>query len=408
MRRKYRKFFKNAMKAGVMEASKIEIRGKVTAGLLNIRQKPTVRSKVVGQARRNSLLLIVNREGDWYQVVYDGKNAFVFAKYIEILRNENKATVNTNNLNIRSQPNSDSEILGVVNKGDKLKILKKHRNWDQIDYNGKAAFVYNKYLDYPNQDSTSNTSGGGGGGNTPPSTGDYFYKREDLAKIKLEPEKLLPEEGSSKEKKAARTWNAYGGLLSFVAKELDFDVKSALSILCVESGGKGFSNGKMLIRFEVHVFDMYWGKDNEEKFKTYFDYKRSSRRHGHKFRTEPKGEWEDPHTGQSGEWKIFEFARTISEKHAIYSISMGAAQIMGFNYKSIGYSSPQEMFKYFSSDIRYHVLAFFDFCKYRPQRIEYLRKNDFYSFSREYNGATDPSGYEKRMLEYYDIYKKLL
>ncbi len=412
MKRKDRKFFKNAMKAGVVEAAKIEIRGKVTAGKLNVRQKPSTNSRVIAQVHRNDLLHIANKTGDWYEITYDDKTAFVFAKYVQILRNETTGVITANVLNVRSQPNTDSVVFGQVRKNDRVKILKKYNDWHKIDYDGKAAFIYNKYVKDLNEDSTNNSSGGGSnsgggsGGNT--TSGDYFYQRKDLAKVKLEPKKTIAIPSGYKEKIAAKTWNNYGGLIQVISDELKIEVESALAVLCVESGGSGYSNGKMIIRFENHVFDMYFGKKNQEKFKTYFDYNRGKRRTGHKFRTTSKGKWIEGHTSQSVEWQIFEFARTISEREAIYSISMGAPQVMGFNYKSIGYATPQEMFEYFNKDIRYHLLALFDFCKYRPQRIEYLQKKDFYSFSREYNGSTAPAAYEKRIKEYYDIYKDIL
>lgn len=34
---------------------------------------------------------------------------------------------------------------------------------------------------------------------------------------------------------------------------------------------------------------------------------------------------------------------------------------MGFNYKSVGYSTVQDMFDKFSGDIRYHIEGLFDF-----------------------------------------------
>jgi len=404
MDRKDKKLFKNAMKAGVVEAAKIEIRGKVTAGLLNIRKKPTTNSRVIGQAKRNTLLDIANKSGDWYEINYKDKVAFVSAKHIEILRNETIGLITANVLNVRDKPNTESSILGKVHKNDRVNILKKYNKWHKIDYEGKAAFVYNKYVKDLNDDSTNNNSGGGE--NT--TSGDYFYQRKDLAKVNLEPKKTIAIPSGYKEKIAAKTWNNYGGLIQVISDELKIEVESALAVLCVESGGNGFSNGKMIIRFENHVFDMYFGKKNPEKFKTYFDYNKNKRREGHKFRTTPKGDWINGHSSQSVEWQIFEFARTVSEREAIYSISMGAPQVMGFNYKSIGYATPQEMFEFFNKDIRYHLLALFDFCKYRPQRVEYLQKKDFYSFSREYNGSTAPAAYEKRIKEYYDIFKDIL
>jgi len=69
------------------------------------------------------------------------------------------------------------------------------------------------------------------------------------------------------------------------------------------------------------------------------------------------------HGKQDQEWRVFEFARKLSEPAAMRSISMGGPQIMGFNHSRIGYDSAGEMFHAFESDIRYHVLGLFDFIK---------------------------------------------
>ena len=264
--------------------------------------------------------------------------------------------------------------------------------------------MYKKYVSLDTEEETTTTT-------TPTTTEteQYFYQRTDLAEVNLKPRKIIELPSGGKEKIAINTWNKFGGLIQIISDELEFEVEAALAVLCVESGGRGFVDDKMIIRFENHVLDIYWGKKgNEKEFADHFDYKRESRRHDHKFRSKKTGKWEKCHTSQAMEWKVFEFAKAIAEKEAIYSISMGAPQVMGFNYKSIGYASPQEMLKYFNKDIRYHILALFDFCKYRPQRIQYLQKRDFYSFAREYNGSSAPKQYEERIKEYYNIFMRLL
>ncbi len=403
MKQKYRKFFKNAMRGGVVDAAKVEIRGKVIAGKLNLREKPSLQSKVVGQVRRNNLLFIINKLDEWYQITHKNKTAFVYSKYIQIMRTEILGVITASALNVRSQPNTAGKVLGKIRKNQEVKILKQLNDWHQIEFNGAVGFVSNKYVKILSAKEAEKKK------DTPKKGGDYFYQREDLAKVALAPKKQIPVPSRmGKEKTAATTWNNYGGLIKTISDELEIEVESALAVLCVESGGNGFKNGRMTIRFENHIFYMYWGKKNEEKYNTFFDYNRDKRREEHKYRSTPEGEWVKGHTSQDVEWETFEFARTVSEREAIYSISMGAPQIMGFNYKSIGYASPQEMFKYFNKDIRYHLLALFDFCKYKPERITYLQEKDFYKFSEQYNGKTAPGKYEIRIKEYYDIFKNIL
>jgi uncharacterized protein YgiM (DUF1202 family) len=388
------------------------LRGKVTANVLNVRDTPSKVSTVISKIYKGEIVEISSTMTDWYEITYNNEKAYVVSEYIELVEDITLGKVTASSLNVRNQPNTESEVLGAVAKGETVEILKKYTDWYKINYKGKAAYVSKKYVDLVDnsvvQTTTTTTPTTPETTTTTATNKEYFYLRKDLADIKLAPDKVIDLPTEYKSKIAALTWNTYGNLIQTVCKELDIDEKAALAVLCVESGGAGFANDKMIIRFENHVFDIYWGKNNATEFAKYFDYKRSSRREEHKFREDEDGDWEDCHTSQAMEWKVFEFAKKLAEKEAIYSISLGAPQVMGFNYKIIGYSTPQEMFEYFNKDIRYHFLALFDFIQYKEERIQYLKDKDFYSFAKEYNGTTAPKAYEEMIEGFYTIFKKLL
>lgn len=400
----WKKFLKSTTKA-IAESVVIEVKGRINAGKLNIRSQPSLKAKVVGQLKRGDIVDVFNVIEDWYQIVLPGKKqAYVYKKYVDIIRQEKSGRITANVLNIRSQPNTASQILGKLKKGDIVSILREYNDWVKIHHGSKEAYIYKQFVEIQDVpvvvNPTNNT--------TVDPTGDYFYQRKDLSSYPLEPKNKVDVVGDYHEKIAARTWNNYGGLISKVSNELKIDVATGLSVLCVESSGNGFSDGNMIIRFENHVLDMFWGKNNTDLFNAHFKYDKKSRRNDHYFRANKKDKWEPCHTSQTMEWKVLNFAKTLDETAALKSISMGAPQVMGFNHKFIGYSSPQEMFSNFNKDIRYHLMALFDFCKYKPERIRYLQKRDFYSFSIEYNGNADPKGYEKRFKKYYDIFKDIL
>jgi hypothetical protein len=386
---------------GVLVENKIiEAKGRVNAGTLNIRQKPNLKAKVIGQLKRGDIVSILNSLDNWYQIIFENNiSAFVYKKYIDVHREEKNGIITAKILNVREQPNTESPILGTLKKNDIVNILQEYQNWLKIKYNNREAFIYKTYVDISTVPLELNPIVG---------SNKYFYQRKDLATYPMQPNHKINVPNDYNEAIAANTWNNYGGLIEKISKELQIDVATALSVLCVESSGKGFQNDKMIIRFENHVFYLFWGQDHQDEFNKYFKFDRANRREGHYFRPSPEDNWEVCHTNQQMEWKVLEFAMKINKTAALQSISMGAPQIMGFNYKLIGYKSPQQMFDMFSKDIRYHLLALFDFCKYKPQRIRYLQRRDFYSFSVEYNGPTAPKAYEKRLLKYYHIYRNIL
>ncbi|MBN2891418.1 MAG: DUF3380 domain-containing protein [Bacteroidales bacterium] len=399
----WKKFLSNTTKA-IADSVVIEVKGRVNAGKLNVRKKPSLKAAVVAQLTRGDIVDVFNVIEDWYQIVLpEKKTAYVYKKYIEIVRQEKSGRITANVLNIRSMPNTSGDILGKLHKGDIVSVLREYNEWIKIQYGSKEAYLYKEFVELADVPVVVNPTD-----NPNIVSGEFFYQRKDLVSVTLEPKKTIPVQGTYHEKIAAKTWNNYGGFISKVSDELQIDVATGLAVLCVESGGNGFSGDKMIIRFENHVLDMFWGKNNVDLFDDHFKYDKNLRRDGHYFRADKKDDWEACHTSQDMEWKVLNFAKTLDDTAALKSISMGAPQVMGFNHKFIGYATPQEMFSNFNKDIRYHLMALFDFCNYKPERIRYLQKRDFYSFSYEYNGPADPKGYEKRLKMYYDIFKEIL
>lgn len=62
-------------------------RGRVTltSGYLNIRSGPSTNSQIIGTAPNGATVEILRRVGDWYQILYNGINGYVFGRYITLL-----------------------------------------------------------------------------------------------------------------------------------------------------------------------------------------------------------------------------------------------------------------------------------------------------------------------------------
>jgi hypothetical protein len=209
----------------------------------------------------------------------------------------------------------------------------------------------------------------------------------------------------------ANIWNQYGGLLIALSNVLNIDPGVAAAVLAIESGGQAFDlNNRMIIRFEVQVFYQQWGKDNREKFNKHFMYDEAQRWTGHKYRLNGKSPWIDVHSDQSTEWAAFDFARNLNEIAALMSISMGAPQIMGFNYSLIGYRGVGYMYKAFSTDIRNQIFGFFDFIQgvvADDAAIKALQTGDFESFAIYYNGTGQTETYTGLIKNALDIFDNL-
>ena len=127
---------------------------------------------------------------------------------------------------------------------------------------------------------------------------------------------------------------------------------------------------------------------------------------GHKWRPSPNENWLSFHGSQIREWQVLDFARSLDDTAALKSISMGAPQIMGFNFAQLDYPNVQAMFEKFSTDIRYQILGMFQILS--PSMIVALRKCDFITFAGHYNGTGQKQQYGQWIDEYYQAFKTLV
>lgn len=174
----------------------------------------------------------------------------------------------------------------------------------------------------------------------------------------------------------------------------------AQAILRIESGGRTFGeNGKPIIRFEAHIFRQQLGDD--EAWNHYFSTDATRGWVDQKFRKSPSEPWRTLHTGnQADEYVALTVAERINREAAYKSISMGAAQIMGFNHTRVGYSSARAMFKAFE-DAPMQTLGFINFCLSDPELMDAIRRRDWREIAARYNGTGAIDTYSKLLQDAY-------
>ncbi|MEE8390224.1 MAG: N-acetylmuramidase domain-containing protein [Anaerolineae bacterium] len=210
-------------------------------------------------------------------------------------------------------------------------------------------------------------------------------------------------------RQVAQTWNRLGGLLQTLADQLAIDPGVAVAILTVESGGRPFGpDGRMIVRFENHIFYDWWGKHKPDAFAQHFTFNPNQRWKDHQWRSAPGQLWRDFHGDQKNEWEVLEFACTLDDTAARLSISMGGPQIMGFNYAAVGYTSVQQMFDAFVASERNQVAGFFNFVRSRGEKtVQMLQSSDFEGFATIYNGHGQATAYGNLIRQTYEAYRRL-
>jgi hypothetical protein len=221
----------------------------------------------------------------------------------------------------------------------------------------------------------------------------------------------LPDGAPAGDRQAANIWNKYGGLLAELSARLRIDPGTAVAVLAIESGGRGFAaDGRMIIRFENHLFFRQWGKNNPDVFNQHFRFNPEKNWLDHTWRQFTNQPFADFHGAQDGEWRVFSFARTLDDTAAKLSISMGGPQIVGFNYASLGYESVLQMYDAFSSGDRPQIIGFFDFVQgpgRDSRRVLALQAGDFTTFASLYNGPGQAAKYGSLMQGLFDTFRRL-
>ncbi len=373
----------------------------VNEELVNLRSGPGYSYAVVSVLPRDTQLKVSDLNYQWVQVETIQQQGYIrkdFVKRTPAARVElaeataiTTATVTTSRLSMRQGPDYSYSIFAYLTSGTQLRVNDMTTDWARIQPVIDPAYVYGKYI----SETTLPPPG-----ELPPSNDPLKPPASEIISI--------GSGFSAEQVSMARTWNKYGGLIRQIATEFSLDPVVALAVFSVESGGKGFgSDGRMMIRFENHYFYHYWGQYNKDRYNQHFKFDANKTWRGHKYRKSVSSSWQDVHTGYQGsEWRVFEFASQLDRVATLQSISMGAPQIMGANYRLIGYDSAETMFHSFQSDIRNQIWGFFRFIESK-NLVQNLRAEDFVAFAKVYNGSARATTYGNKIQLHVNEFRRI-
>jgi hypothetical protein len=187
----------------------------------------------------------------------------------------------------------------------------------------------------------------------------------------------------------AKTFDDLLPLIREQALDMGVDPLVLQAIMSVESNEKGWGpTGRVMLRFEPHVFFRKTGRTVLLPGMTEPVASQTGRRRG----------------GQSEEWQAYETASKIDAEAAAQSTSWGIGQIMGFNYKAIGYSSAVEMVADFDARLEAQLIGMVKFIRSNSRAYNALLRSDLPAFVDAYNGAdvgtTGNNRYVSKMRDY--------
>lgn len=182
--------------------------------------------------------------------------------------------------------------------------------------------------------------------------------------------------------------------LKQAAALLEVDVPTIMAVDTVESSGKGFLKSKKIkIKFEGHKFYVYAKKRDSlsKKYPTlcYPDFTQRF--------SPPNSE---------DEYRRFSQAFALDPEAAMMATSWGKFQMMGFNYKIVGFETVGDMVDYLKKGEAEQLEVFCRFLLAEGLH-EYLQAEDYASFARAYNGpAYKTNKYDTKIKMYVTKYRR--
>ncbi len=344
----------------------------------------------------------------------------------------NNTGATTANVNFRTGPGTQHSVITTLKPQTPVEVIQEQGDWLKVRALGREGFVSRKFVLMPATtvapapvvEPPKETLKPPTPTLPPPAPvtpgprasvgaqlGDVPLETPAEKKLRVNPKDPLLNRLS------ASIWNKYGTLLNALSAQLAIEPAVAIAVFAVESGGNCFDpvTKKMLIRFENQVFFDQWGKHNKATFDQHFTFNPTQRWLDHKWRPTPNEDWRpadraDFHGAQDREWAVFEFARTLNDGAAKNSISMGAPQIMGFNFAVCGYGSAGEIFDAFAASERNQIVGFFDFVRGPAndlRRVAALQAQDFNTFASFYNGKGQAAKYGSLIKSTFDAFNQM-
>lgn len=128
----------------------------VEEGNLNVRAEASTSAKLVGKMPKDAACEILDDDGEWAHIKSGEVEGYVSMEFLltgpdaKLKANELVRTVaiaNTDSLNVREQPSTDSGVYTQVPKGEELEYVETLDNgWVKISIDGEDAYVSAEYV----------------------------------------------------------------------------------------------------------------------------------------------------------------------------------------------------------------------------------------------------------------------
>ncbi|AUM94411.1 MULTISPECIES: SH3 domain-containing protein [Clostridium] len=131
-----------------------------TSSSLNLRETPSLSSKILGGLSHGSSVDILGKTGSWYKIKYGSKIGYVSSQFITTSNSSNSSGSSVTNqrfgtvylsnkystLNVRKNAGTNSSVISSLAYGSKVEILSSSGEWYKINFKNTTGYVYSKYI----------------------------------------------------------------------------------------------------------------------------------------------------------------------------------------------------------------------------------------------------------------------
>jgi cell wall-associated NlpC family hydrolase len=141
----------------------------VSGNNLNVRKSPSLTAEVVTRLDKGTIVVIIEKKGDWYLINYNGTIGYSSVDYfVNVITRENfKATAKFthSNVNLREKPNTSSKVLGTYSNIS-VSVIGVNDGWYKVEYNGKTGYVRTDFITITGGSGSSSGSSSSNGGSS--------------------------------------------------------------------------------------------------------------------------------------------------------------------------------------------------------------------------------------------------
>lgn len=187
-------------------------------------------------------------------------------------------------------------------------------------------------------------------------------------------------------------------LVRALASRLGLEERVLAAIIQVEAG-QGLINGQPVIRLEVHHLKKNTSGAARTAVDARFRVLGPKSWEGHQWKDE-QGTWRNLHTGQSLEWRAYRYARTLDPVATMASTSWGLGQVLGANWRRLGYASPDDFLAAQLTESG-QLDTFGRFLTADATLFRAAQTRDWETLARLYNGAANVAVYSRKLRSAY-------